>query len=629
MSNIDRQIKTAQRRLWLNRWLRQWGWTALFASIAWTLLWVSNQLFALKLPMEWAAIAGLGISVAVALFWMIATREPVMVAAVALDEAAGLRERISTGLHAHAQANTNDPFARAVVADAEARVAGLSAKKFIPVRWSGSLSLSAMMLAIALLSLLLPEFDILNRKEAKADQPRQMQRLKAARAVLKKPVSVLEKIAERNPDLGMEKDIDSLKDILQHKPDVDPDALRRQTVKKLDKLQDALKKKAESDRYKALNETKKRLKQLGKPEDPKSDLGKLIENLSAGDFDQAQQSIKALQEKLAKRAKQGGGDAKKLKELQKQLSELSKQLEQAADDNQSQRELQNAGMKQADAKRILSNLSKKDPKQVEKAIKDLTERLKDKGMSEEQIKKMVEKIKQRQKACSNCKKMANKMSGAAKQCEQGNLESASSELGEAGEMLNDLEQMESALNDVESQLAELNDSWEDMSEFGDQQKEPCQHCHGTGFLEDGSPCPNCNGTGNSGGGPGSGNRGRDDSALTDTVNAKAKVKQGRGGSIVGQQFVKGRPIKGQSLVELTDAAAAAELDASDALNKDRVPRRYRNGVKKYFDRLGDRLKGQDAKGTNDTGDSGTSADDAEDAANSDKKVAAEETGKGD
>ncbi|MFH1418117.1 MAG: hypothetical protein ABII12_07540 [Planctomycetota bacterium] len=638
MSNIDRQIRQAQRRLWLNRWLRQWGWTILFASVAWTLLWIANQLFALKLPMGWAALTGFGVSVAVSVFWLIATREPVMAAAVALDEAAGLRERLSTGLHAHTQ--TSDPFARAVVADAESRVAGLSAKKFLPVRWTGSLSLSSMMLAVALLSLLLPEFDILNSKKAAAGQPQQAQRLQAARAVLKKPVSVLEKITERNPDLGMEKDIDSLKNLLQHRPDVDPDALRRQTVKNLDNLQDALKKKAESDRYKALNETKKRLKQLGKPQDPKSELGKLIENLSAGDFDQAQQSIKALQEKLAKRAKGGGKDAAKLKELQKQLNDLAKQLEQAAEDKQSQRELQNAGLKEADAKRLLSNLSKKDPKQVEKAIKDLTERLKEKGMSEEQIKEMIEKIKQRQKACSNCQKMGNKMSGAAKECEKGNLGSASSQLGEAGEMLDELEQMESALNDVEAQLAELNDSWEDMSDLGNQQQEPCQHCQGTGFLEDGSPCPHCNGTGNAGssGGRGSGNRARDDSALTDTVNAKAKVKQGRGGSIVGQQFVKGQPIKGQSLVELGEAAAAAELDASDALNKDRVPRRYRSGVKKYFDRLGDRFKKTGGEGTEDVGDSGKDANDAKEAGKDegdakestegDEKADADEAGEG-
>ncbi len=55
-------------------------------------------------------------------------------------------------------------------------------------------------------------------------------------------------------------------------------------------------------------------------------------------------------------------------------------------------------------------------------------------------------------------------------------------------------------------------------------------------------------------------------------------------------FVKDRPLKGQSEAEFYDASRAAEIDAADALNKDRIPRIYRRGVKQYFDRLGDRFR---------------------------------------
>ena len=55
-------------------------------------------------------------------------------------------------------------------------------------------------------------------------------------------------------------------------------------------------------------------------------------------------------------------------------------------------------------------------------------------------------------------------------------------------------------------------------------------------------------------------------------------------------FVKDRPLKGQSEAEFYDASRAAEIDAADALNKDRIPRIYRKGVKQYFDRLGDRFR---------------------------------------
>ncbi len=55
-------------------------------------------------------------------------------------------------------------------------------------------------------------------------------------------------------------------------------------------------------------------------------------------------------------------------------------------------------------------------------------------------------------------------------------------------------------------------------------------------------------------------------------------------------FIKDRPLKGQSEAEFYDASRAAEIDAADALNKDRIPRIYRKGVKQYFDRLGDRFR---------------------------------------
>ncbi len=55
-------------------------------------------------------------------------------------------------------------------------------------------------------------------------------------------------------------------------------------------------------------------------------------------------------------------------------------------------------------------------------------------------------------------------------------------------------------------------------------------------------------------------------------------------------FIKDRPLKGQSEAEFYDASRAAEIDAADALNKDRIPRIYRKGVKRYFDRLGDNFR---------------------------------------
>ncbi|MCX8154954.1 MAG: hypothetical protein N3J91_00660 [Verrucomicrobiae bacterium] len=49
--------------------------------------------------------------------------------------------------------------------------------------------------------------------------------------------------------------------------------------------------------------------------------------------------------------------------------------------------------------------------------------------------------------------------------------------------------------------------------------------------------------------------------------------------------LKGVSIKGASKIEYEEAAAAAQAEAQNALNQDRVPRAYRQQVKEYFDEL--------------------------------------------
>lgn len=594
MSHIERQIRQAQRRLWLNRWLHQWGWTLLIATAAWTIAWIVSRLIpALGLPMGWIAVGGLAASFVGSWVWLARTREQIDAAAAALDRAAGLKERVSTGLYVAA---SSDPFAQAVQADAERSVAGLTARKFIPIRWTRSLSASGVVLAMALLSLLLPVMNIF--EEEKPDPRTQADRARITRVkqVVARPVDSLRKALEDNPHLDIPPELENLEESLARRDIKDPDVLRREGIKQLDRLKDALKKQRDSERFNRLNETKKRLAKIGQAADPKSEVGKLIDALASGDMQEAQKSLKRMQEQLAKRARQGKMDPAKMAQMQKQLEDLSKKLEQAAQDKRSQQELKNAGLSAEEAKRILQTLAKKNPKQLAELAKKLAERLKDKGMTKEQLQKMLEKMQQRQKACKQCKGLGEKMGRAAKKMGQGQTESAAQELGEAGQMLDEMEQLEQAMNELEAQMSELDDARDELDGEEDEDDGICKQCNGTGFRKDGAPCPNCNGTGQCGGpGRGGGNRDRADNVDVEFKNRKAKTKMNKRGRIIGQRFVKGDPLKGKSEIELLDAARAAELDATDALNRNRVPRRYRSGVKNYFDRLPGDFKGQPAE----------------------------------
>lgn len=590
MGTLDRQVRQAQRRLWLNRWLGQWGWCFFASTCLWTVLLLVDRLFGYDLALGWFGLAGLALSLLASGAWLSMTREPGIHAAVALDHAAGLKERISTGLQV--RGNSRDPFAAAVVADAERCVAGLSARKLIPLRWTGSLSYGTAMLLVGALLLLLPEFDLLQREEAQAAAQAQRAAMSRMREVVAQPVTALSQLAEKHADGELDRQVKALEDALRQEAGKDPEVLRREAVKQLDKLQDTLKNKTNEDRFKALDETKKKLRQMGGPEDPKGEAAKLIEAMRSGDFEQAQKELKELQEKLAQRAREGKIDPEQAEQMRKQLSELAQKLQQASEDTQSKREMQNMGLSEKDMERVLNALAKKDPAQLEKLAKELAERLKEQGVTQGQLQKMMEKMAQRQEACKAMKEMGQKMADAAQKLEKGDTEAALDEMGEAGEMLSEMEQLEQQLNELEAQMSQLDEAREGLNESDSEVTGKCKPCGGKGFRKDGAPCPHCMGTGEcmSGGGRGAGNRDRDDSVDVDFRNEKARVKTARGGRIISQQHVKGEHLKGKSEAEFFDAASAAEIEATDALNRERIPRAYRKAVRNYFDRLGDEFK---------------------------------------
>lgn len=607
MSTIEKQVRAAQRRLWLNRWLTQWGWSLAGALVVWILAWLVNRLFGLYAwPVTWTLGGAAVLSLIVASIWTMVTREAALEGAVALDKAAGLRERVSTSLNL--DTNSKDPFEAAVVRDATARITGLAPKKLLPVRWPGSLSLSSIVVLVALLSLLLPEFDLLGRKNKDAGNEVQAGIQSRNQVVLAKVNNVIDKIADENK-IDLEADGKRQPKKLDGPRREDKDVMRRETIKKLDRLQDALKQKMGDEKFEALRETKKQLRQIGEPADTKNEMSELISAMARNDFSEAQEAVKKLQEKLAKRAEQGGASNDEVKKMKEQMNQLAQKLQEAArksqekKEEQQTRDLQNAGMSKEDAKRTLEQLSKKDPEQLKKMAQELAERMKDKGVTQEQMQKMLEKMQQEQKNCEKgsqqCEKMGQQMQKAAEQLQKGDQKGAQKELGETGEQLNEMEQMEQALNELNSQMSELDQQEQEMQDkSGDQDGNEddlaCKQCDGSGFKNDGSPCPGCNKQGQNPG-KGQGNRGRgaadrdrDDSAQTGTVDRKANVKQGKGGGIVGQTYVKDKQLKGESNATITDAEAASEIDDTDAIGRERIPPLYKKGVKRFFDRSDDR-----------------------------------------
>lgn len=54
------------------------------------------------------------------------------------------------------------------------------------------------------------------------------------------------------------------------------------------------------------------------------------------------------------------------------------------------------------------------------------------------------------------------------------------------------------------------------------------------------------------------------------------------GAIIGQFLIDGEQVKGEVSSSFTEVVTAAERDATDRINRNRIPRQYHKAVKEYF-----------------------------------------------
>ncbi len=583
MSDLAAQVRATQRRLWVNRWLEQVGCLLMVASGLWVMILLLQRAFSWPLPL-WA-LAGIGAALALSgsVVWLRATRESTHEAAVRLDGAAGLKERVSSALWCVGQENE---FARAVCADAQRTVASVRPAACVPARWPRSLTggLSAAGAAV-LLGWLLPEFDLLGRAAARRAEAGREAQVAAVKASLAETVESLKKTAS---GAGLE-GLSGLEEMekLTRAPDatLDPADLRREAIKRLDAVGNDLRRAGQTDRYQVMRQTRERLSEIEAPRDARSPAGRLAQALADGDFQSAQREVRAMQEQLARR-KRGETDAQEVRRLAAQLDELAARLNDLADEKKLTEQLKKSGLSDDELKRVLDALAKKDPKQLEKMLSELEKRLGEKGLSKQQIERLKQRTRNaagaNQQSRKACRDLGRLMQAAGAAARAGETDDAAESLGEAAEQLSALEQIEQELAEIESKSAALDQLRDSLAESQD--RAPCRHCNGSGRCEDGSPCGQCNGDGPGGRGRGAGQRPIAETADVDFVKRRAKVLQ-RPGQVIGQWYVQGQQLRGEARAEWVDATEAAVRDATDALRKDQVPRAYQSAVKSYFDRL--------------------------------------------
>ena len=57
------------------------------------------------------------------------------------------------------------------------------------------------------------------------------------------------------------------------------------------------------------------------------------------------------------------------------------------------------------------------------------------------------------------------------------------------------------------------------------------------------------------------------------------------GGIIGKKFVDGEQVRGEVSAEIIEVFSAAEREATDALEENKIPNQYRGPVKDYFSQI--------------------------------------------
>lgn len=590
MSQIQRQVSLARFRLNLNVFLDRAAIAIIAAAGLWSLFWVVERAFVLNIPLLPSVGAAVVVALLISAIGTFLARTTNLAAAVAIDKAAGLKERVSSAVLI---ARDADPYAQATVRDAEKVAGGIHVPSHVPVKAPRLLPWSGAMLVIAvLLYAFMPQLNLLAGQQKKEDPKLanvQKSELAAVQTSFNEELNKVRKFVDEQPALADMKDELKALDIPDH-PGAKPEDVRRDVVKKLDKISDQLSEKRQDLQLKALDEIKKQFSKL-EPKEGRDPTSKLEKSLAQGSTEEARKAIDDIKKELQEAAEKGDEDAKqKLQEMANKLDDLSKKLEKLDDQKKMEKELENkAGLSADDAKKMLEELNKMDAKQLEK---ELQKRLGDKGMSQEQLKDLAKKISENKEAQKQLKELAKKMAQASKQCQnacqnqgQGEKSSdaaqaASAALSQAADQLSDMEMAEQMANELDANLEDLKDARQGM-------------CKGDGNGQCQNPGDKIGNQGPNAG-LGYGSRIGKEAGAHKYKSTKANVRTQQG-QIIGQMLIDGPQIKGEASAEVKDAVNSAVRDATDAVEHDRVPRQYHDVTKSYFESLA-RLAGSSPTG---------------------------------
>ncbi len=535
VEELQRQVRRTRWRLGIQRFLASLGWCGFATMLIALMLIVAGRFWPLGVD-DWIwAVAAIGLAVAGALVWAVATGRGPVDAAIELDCRFGLKERVSSALCLPPTQQETEA-GRALIDDAVRRVERVDVASRFAISPGKPLLLPLLPGAVAvLLALLVGPAAVQNRAGAKTDPAAIKRQVKKSSQSLRRKLIGQRKKAQEQ----------GLKDA-------------EQLFKRLEQGTKQLADQAPADRKKALvklndlaREMKKRRRQLGGADKVKQQLNRLKDlgqgpaekfarAVSRGDFKRAMEELDRLKQNLAK----GELDEKQRQELARQLAQMKDKLKDLARAHQAAQE---------DLAKRVDQLRKAGRHDEANRLEEQLDRLRDQLPQMQRLDQLADRLGQ----CSKCLRQGQLADAG------GALENIQADLGDLRRQLDELEMLDEAMD----QLAQARN------------RMVCPHCGGAG-------CQACQGNRPGlgiGVGRGHGNQPEEktDSAFYDS---RVRQKVGKGTANV-VDLVDGPNVKGNVQQQIRQQYDAARQQPTDPLTGRQIPRKHRKHAREYFDRF--------------------------------------------
>jgi hypothetical protein len=443
MSRIDRHVAHVRSKLVMQHFVNALAWAALWVGVlvaVGVLVWRYLVMHWAHNPWQVSAVKWwvLGIGVVAAAVVAFLRRPNSHDAAVEIDQKLGLREKFSTALRIR---KSKDPFAQAVVLDAEQTAQNVHTGKQFPIRFPviGYYAIAALGLAMLLGMTVKPWYP---EQESDPSKPQLSPKVVAeARQLIEKAEAVAKTLPpELKNDLKLKADAVALADLLKHQY-ADPAAAARKAQEIIQDQQKALADEAAKVEARAQSEERTFAQAFGDPADYKSpEIKKMEDDLKKGKFEQAvndfskaadnfdkmsqeeKDNLAKDMQQLAQRLENAGQDPNIQKDIQDKLQQMGASQQQA---QQMAQQMQQAAQGDKQAQQQLAQQAQQMQQQLQQQIQQAQQQA---AQGNQQAQQQVQQLQQQQQQIqqaiqsmqgqANAQAQAQQMGQAAQQMAQ-------------------------------------------------------------------------------------------------------------------------------------------------------------------------------------------------------------------